>query len=134
MPLPETILFFDDHCLLCQHSVQWLLQKDKQGILHFAPQNGVTISNASAEFSSPPLQKEGVILLHQGKWYARSDASLLAVSLLEAPVKYLSLLHWFPAGLRNLVYNIIARYRYSLFGKTNQCFLPSPQWASRMLP
>jgi len=38
-----------------------------------------------------------------------------------------------PSGLRNLVYDFVARHRYQWFGRSEQCSLPLPEWRDRFL-
>ena len=37
---PEHLILFDGECGLCDKTVQFLLDKDKRGVLHFSPLQG----------------------------------------------------------------------------------------------
>jgi predicted DCC family thiol-disulfide oxidoreductase YuxK len=38
-----------------------------------------------------------------------------------------------PKGIRDYFYKLFARYRYRIFGKKDQCMLPSPDVRARFL-
>jgi predicted DCC family thiol-disulfide oxidoreductase YuxK len=42
-------------------------------------------------------------------------------------------LRFIPRPLRDLVYRFIARHRYRWFGKTESCWLPTPELRGRFL-
>jgi predicted DCC family thiol-disulfide oxidoreductase YuxK len=116
------ILFFDNDCLLCSSSVRWLIQKDKNSLLQFAPLRGETAKSLLPARYSPNLNT--VILWNQGKIYYRSQAVFNTLTFLEKPWKYLAWLGYFPRPISDLMYRIIARFRKQLFpGKADQCLI-----------
>lgn len=116
------ILFFDNNCLLCSSSVQWLIQKDKQSLLQFAPLQGDTAKKILPPDFPPKLNT--VILWNHGKIYFRSQAIFITLAYLNKPWKYLALLGYLPRPISDFFYRIIARFRKQLFpGNASQCLM-----------
>jgi predicted DCC family thiol-disulfide oxidoreductase YuxK len=38
-----------------------------------------------------------------------------------------------PKAIRDRLYDVVARTRYRLFGRYDQCLLPRPEWRSRFV-
>lgn len=66
---------------------------------------------------------DGVIMLEGDVLYIKSKAILRALHLLHAPWKYLYVFRFLPVKITDSLYDIIAKYRYRLFGKKDNCSL-----------
>ncbi len=125
------MLLFDGVCNLCNAVVQFVLTHDPRGVVHFASQQSA--------FGQRTMQNrgltgiEGVVLIDGERVYTHSDAAMRLLSYLPAPLSWLSGLQVIPKGLREIVYRLIARNRYRLFGKREACMLPRPEWKTRFL-
>jgi predicted DCC family thiol-disulfide oxidoreductase YuxK len=125
------VLLFDGVCNLCNSVVQFVLRHDKTGQIKFASQQ--------SEFGTHLLQSrriqgmQSVVLIEGDTVYTHSDAALRLLHHLPAPWRWLSSLKSVPKALREPVYNLIARYRYTIFGKREACWLPRPEWKARFL-
>src|SRR5581483_850556 len=64
--------------------------------------------------------------------YRRSDAALRVVSLLPG-WGWVTALHLVPRTLRDLVYRVIARRRYQLWGRHAVCDLGGERYADRVI-
>jgi predicted DCC family thiol-disulfide oxidoreductase YuxK len=74
-----------------------------------------------------------MILIKNGNLYDRSDAVLEIAKDLSGlwPVFYFFKI--IPAFLRNAVYRAVAKNRYRLFGKKDECMIPTPELKMRFL-
>jgi predicted DCC family thiol-disulfide oxidoreductase YuxK len=125
------VLLFDGVCNLCNSVVQFVLTHDKNAAVRFASQQSAFGQRTMLERGLSGI--EGVVLLEGERVYTHSDAALRLLGYLPAPLGWLSGLHVIPRGLREIVYRLIARNRYRLFGKRKACFLPRPEWKARFL-
>jgi predicted DCC family thiol-disulfide oxidoreductase YuxK len=41
---------------------------------------------------------------------------------------------WIPRVARDPLYRFVARHRYRLFGRSDQCFVPSEEQRARFMP
>lgn len=106
-PKEKTIVFYDGDCGLCQRSIAWLYQADKEHKLLFAPLNGETYKTVY----SVPANMDSVRVYSKGKTWEKSRAFLELGSLLGGYYRALILLKIVPAFIRDGVYDEIAKRR-----------------------
>lgn len=132
------ILLFDGVCSFCNGTVQFILRRDRNGTMRFAPIGGSTwdrIAERHPEVRgvdslilvrSPGTEQESVAI--------RSDAVLGIAAYLGGLWRAWLLGRFVPRPLRDLAYAAFARVRYRLFGRYDTCPLPSPDVRARFLP
>lgn len=128
----KQVVFFDGVCLLCNGFVDFLLRADVEGHFQFAPLQG-----ESARVMLPQdlrFRMPSLVLWSQGQVFLRSDAALMIVGQLGGPYRLVARLGWLvPRSLRDLLYRLVASYRYSWFGRREACRLPRPEERDRFL-
>lgn len=127
------IILFDGVCNLCNASVQWVLRRDRRGQFRFAALQSETGQQLLARFGMDPAAFNTVVLADGGRLYTRSDAALEVARRLGAPWAWLAVFRYLPRGLRDAVYDWIARNRYRWFGRQESCLLPRPEWKERFV-
>ena len=132
--LPPHVLFYDGVCAMCNGIVKAVLSMDRDAQFHFAPLQGETAERARELYPDFPSEIETVVYLRQGEVFLRSRAAVLAVAELPYPGKALSWFRFLPTWLTDFFYGIVARVRYRVFGKYEQCPLPPAEARSRFLP
>lgn len=68
-----------------------------------------------------------MVFLEEGRAYLRSTAFLRIMRRLPFPWPLLHAAVIVPRPLRDLVYDLIARHRYRLFGRRESCLAPTPE-------
>ena len=127
----ERIILFDGVCNLCSASVRFVIRRDKKKKFLFA--------SLQSEFARKKLSgntDDGIntiILFRNGKASFRSDAALEISRELNGLWPALYVLKIVPRFIRDAVYNFIAKHRYQWFGKTDECWLPSPDLRTRFV-
>jgi len=132
--LSEThpVLFFDGVCGLCNYYVDFVMQRDPQGKFRFAPLQGEAAAEVLSEADRQNLKS--LVLLKNGRQYRRTAAVVRILWELSFLWQIAGTLLWLiPGPLRNLGYNTVAKFRYSMFGKKETCRMPSPEERSRFL-
>jgi predicted DCC family thiol-disulfide oxidoreductase YuxK len=124
------IILYDGVCGLCDRLVRFILKRDKRDVLRLASQQ--------SEFAAEILRRHGVnperldtvylVLNHQQpseRLLPRSDAASEILSQLGG-IWHLpaGILRLFPHGIRDRLYNLVARRRYQVFGKYESCPIP----------
>lgn len=126
------IILFDGVCNLCQFGVQFIVKRDPDAYFHFASLQGATGQRLLAEHQiSPDL--DSFIYISDTKVYNKSAAALRVARHLRGAWKIFYLFIILPRPIRDKMYEIIARNRYTWFGKQETCMLPSPELKSRFL-
>ncbi|MEQ9407084.1 MAG: DCC1-like thiol-disulfide oxidoreductase family protein [Fuerstiella sp.] len=127
-----SIVFFDGVCGLCNHTVNFLLARDQQAVLKFAPLQGETAAQLVPDQVRKNLNT--FVFAHAGRLYYRSGAMARILMQLSGGWRILGALLWvIPWPLRDLGYRMVAALRYRLFGKSEACRLPTPEERSRFL-
>ena len=128
------IVLYDGLCGLCDSSIQWLLDHDVEGRLHYAPLQGDTAADLRARHPDIPLELETMVLVDQDRVYLRSQAILRICTHLPGPCSWASALSFLPVFLTDAAYRLLAANRYRIWGRLEACRLPEPEQAARFLP
>lgn len=131
-PRHPTILF-DGVCNLCNGSVQFILKRDPESRFRFASLQSEAGRRLVAENGLDPDVLSSVILIEDGKVYRESTAALRIARHLSGAWKLLRVLVLIPRPIRDAAYRLIARNRYRWFGKSETCWLPTPELRARFL-
>ncbi len=125
------IVFFDGYCGLCNGFVDFLMARDKQKMFRYATLQGQTATRLLAKEDIANL--DSVVLLIDGKTYKKSQAVFKVFSILGGGWKTFSLFDVLPLSIKNVGYDLVAKYRYAIFGKREMCRLPTPEERSFFL-
>lgn len=125
------ILVFDGHCSLCNHTVGFILRREQEATLRFAPATGAAGGHLCRQSGIPDAPERTFLLVEEGRYLDRSDAALALTRYLRAPWHWLYYLRIVPKFLRDGVYNLVARNRYRLFGRQAGCIVPDERQRSR---
>ena len=131
--MANPIVLFDGVCNLCNGSVQFLIKRDREAYFRFASLQSETGQKLQAELGMDPQALDSVILVEGGRWYKESDAALRIARNLPGAWKLLTAFRVIPRPLRDAAYRLIARNRYRWFGKSETCWLPTPELRGRFL-
>lgn len=126
----KDIIVFDEKCLLCNKSVQFILKNDTKK--HFLFCSSISKIGQLTTHTINTNQ-QSVILIRNNKLYTKSDAVFRIAQKLRFPINLCWLFLWIPQFIRNGTYDIIAKNRYKWFGKTENCWYLSPDLKDRFL-
>lgn len=133
-PFYERVVFFDGICHLCNGFVDFAIQNENPRTkLYFAPLQGETAKATLSSEDQASLQS--VIYFENGVIHRESKAILEILRSLRAPWSWIALMGFIiPEGLRNRIYQWVAKNRYAWFGQRQSCRLPLPGEKSQLLP
>ena len=126
----QRVIFFDGVCGLCNAWIDFILKRDRAGIFSFAPLQG----NYAKEMEPEASENLNTMIYHaSGQRYYRTGAILRILRDLGG-IWYLAWIFWFvPFFIRDFFYGLIARNRYRIFGKKENCRIPTPEEKVRFL-
>jgi predicted DCC family thiol-disulfide oxidoreductase YuxK len=127
------IVVFDAKCLLCNGWVRFLLKHDRKGQLQFASIQGAAGRRLLAEAGLPVEDLRTLLLTDGDRSWQHTAAVLRVLHYLGWPWRAAWIGWLVPAPLRDAAYRLIARNRYRLFGRTEVCLLPKPEFRHRFL-
>jgi predicted DCC family thiol-disulfide oxidoreductase YuxK len=127
------IVLFDGVCKFCNGSVNFLIDHDGKKRLRFAPLQSEIAQAWLCRFGLPVDDFDTMILVENGRAYARSSAALRIAWILGGWWSLLAILFAVPPFLRDGAYNVLAGNRYRWFGKADTCRVPTPDIRERFL-
>lgn len=131
------IVFFDGYCNVCTGLVDWILKHDKDIDLNYPIQFASLQGKTAKQWLEPSEITEGdpdsIIYLRGKEKYKRSTAVLKIAEDIGGIWSLSKLLLLIPTPLRDVVYNLIAKNRYRLFGKRESCRVPTAAERIRLL-
>jgi predicted DCC family thiol-disulfide oxidoreductase YuxK len=124
-----SIVFFDGICILCNNSVRLLLKADKKKCLYFSPLQGKYIQSLRLT-----QDLKSIIFYDNSKIYYKSTAILKLCTRLGGFYRFMGIFYIFPPFVRDFMYDIVAKYRYKVFGKIEVCSLGKEGEFERFIP
>lgn len=136
------VVLFDGVCNFCDTSVTFVIDHDRRGYFKFAPLQSDTGRELAAthglKFSPAEEDRAGrvidsVILIENDKAYTHSTAALRIARHLDGVWSWAYPLIYIPRPVRDLFYRLFAKYRYRVFGRKDECMIPTPEVRARFL-
>jgi predicted DCC family thiol-disulfide oxidoreductase YuxK len=127
------VLLFDGVCNLCNGAIQFIIPRDPEGTIRFAPLQSTLGTRIQEQAGLSTEDLETVVLVEDGVAYTKSDAAIRVGERLGGIYRLLSLGRLVPRGLRDRIYDFVADNRYDWFGRKDQCMIPDEDVSDRFL-
>ena len=132
------LVLYDGVCGLCNRLVQFILARDRQRLFAFASLQSAVGRAMVERFGHDPDTLTSFYLITNYRQpdlglMVRGRAALFVVRSLGWPWKAAGLLNVLPDAILDPAYDFVARHRYQVFGRSEQCILPQPQHRSRFV-
>jgi predicted DCC family thiol-disulfide oxidoreductase YuxK len=128
----DDVILYDGVCVFCSRWIRFVATRDRDQRFRFtAIQSGYGTRLALA-FGIDPNDPDTNAVVHGGVAYFKSDATLTVLSLLPGS-QWVRALRSVPKPLRDAIYNLIARNRYRIFGKYEECFVGDAEMRGRVM-
>lgn len=82
---------------------------------------------------SERIKIDSIVLVTENALFVKSDAVLQICRSLSGLAPYIYILHFVPKSFRDIIYDWVAKNRYSWFGKRDVCMIPTAELESRFL-
>jgi predicted DCC family thiol-disulfide oxidoreductase YuxK len=129
----DKVVLFDGECVLCTGGARLLLHADERGVFKLGTVQSPEGQAILAWHGLPPVAPDTFVLSEGPVLYTRSDAYVRIVSQLPYPWRLGACIRILPRRLRDWVYDKIARNRFRLFGRRDECIVLGPQERTRLL-
>jgi predicted DCC family thiol-disulfide oxidoreductase YuxK len=127
------ILLFDGVCNLCNRAVQFVIPRDPEGRIQFAPLQSAPGKALLTRHGLDPGALDSVVLVEDGNVYQKSAAVIRVSELLGWPYRVAGVGRLLPSPVLDRLYDIVAANRYDVFGRKDQCMIPSDDVSDRFL-
>ena len=129
---PDGLILFDGVCVFCSRWVRFVIAHDLEGRFRFLPIQSEAGRSLAARYGIDPEAPQTNAVVMNGRIFFKSDAALTVLGALRR-TRPLAALKAAPRWLRDPAYDLIARNRYAIFGRTETCMVPSAADRARFL-
>ena len=127
----SAIILFDGVCNFCDGSVNFIIEHDKKNYFKFAPLQSEAGQKYIEKFGLSAI--DSVILVEDDKAYTHSTAALKVAKHLGGIWSLFYAFIIIPKPVRDFLYKLFAKNRYKLFGKKDECMIPTPEVRAKFL-
>ena len=133
-PDDRPIIVFDGHCVLCSGWAQFVIRRDPKARFRLLAAQTSLGAAIYTHYGLDATNYETNILIEDGIAWFKSESTIRILIGLGLPYSLVRALRIFPRCLRDRAYNVIARNRFRMFGRSETCFHPTPEIQERFLP
>ena len=128
-----SLVLFDGVCNLCNSSVNFIVDHDRQQRFRFASLQSEAGQEVLARHELATDYRHSLVLVEDGKAFTKSTAALKIARCLDGawPLCYVFIV--LPPVIRDFFYDIVARNRYRLFGRSDTRRYPTEAERARFL-
>jgi predicted DCC family thiol-disulfide oxidoreductase YuxK len=127
----SAIILFDGVCNFCDGSVNFIIEHDKKNYFKFAPLQSEAGQRYVEKFGLSAI--DSVILVEDDKAHTHSTAALKIAKKLGGIWSLFYAFIIIPKPVRDFFYKLFAKNRYKLFGKKDECMIPTPDVRAKFL-
>ncbi len=125
-PHEQTLVLFDGVCHLCNGFINFLIERNPPTKMKFAPIQGETAKKILN--SEQRVKLDTIYYYREQKLFTQSEAVLEVLYDMGGKYRWFSRFALFiPGIIRNIIYNFIANNRYSFFGQSDVCRIPTAE-------
>ena len=135
---PTHLVLYDGVCALCNGLLQFLLAHDRRGIYRFASLQSPTGQAMVRRFGGTPDELTSLYVVldyrtDRARALTRSRAAIFILSTLGWPWTLARVVGVLPTVILDGLYDLVARSRYRIFGRYEQCLAPRPEIRDRFV-
>jgi len=127
------VIIYDGRCRMCSGFVRFVLRCDRRDCFRFIAAQSSLGAAIYRHYGLDPVDYETNILLADGKAWLKSESSIRIFEHLGFPWSMLAAGRLLPLGIRDALYEVIARNRLRWFGVRPVCYLLEPDHESKFL-
>lgn len=127
------IILFDGLCNLCNGSVNFILKSDKQGKFKFASLQSEIGIELTKKYNIDTNIIDSIVLIKNDSVFTKSSAVLEILKDMPIGWRLFRIGIILPKFVRDWLYDIIAKRRYKIFGKKDECPIPPKDVQDRFL-
>ena len=121
--MKKIIVVIDGYCVMCNFLALWISRRDKKNQLRFTNFDSNYVKKNYPEIKSG----RSVVLINEVDQmiFEKSNAVIQCLRVIEYKINLVIFIELFPRIIRDFIYNIVAKYRYLIFGKKERCSVTS---------
>lgn len=127
------IFLFDGHCVLCSRGVRYVLRFERVPDMRFVAilsDEGRALAQAH---DIDPENPDSFLFIKDGRAYHASSGVIALARHVGGFSKLAIIGKILPRPFRDWLYYAVAKNRYKLFGRTESCYVPTPETRNRFV-
>ena len=124
---------FDGVCNFCNYWVNFTIDRDVKNLYKFAALQSNKGQLLLQQYYLKQNKLESFVLIRGENVFTKSTAALEISKNLSGPVKLLYSFIFLPKFIRDFIYDLIAKNRYKIFGKSEVCRIPAEEEKAKFL-
>jgi len=134
LPKNKKIILFDGVCNLCNSSINYIIDHDKQDLFRFVSLQS-DLGGTIQEYLGLDSKSLDTIILYvpDEAYYIKSTAAIKIMSEFLGLWKLMLIFLIFPSSIRDVAYNYVAKNRYKWYGRQESCRIPTPKLKAKFL-
>ena len=121
IPKNKIIILFDGECAMCNKYILFVAKNDSKDIFRFLSIQNKKINAIKKVHKIDTKNISSIYVIHNNEIRSKSKAVLKITSMLKFPYNLLQVFYLVPNFLRNIIYDLVAKNRYYIFGKIDEC-------------
>ena len=127
------IIVFDGICIFCNGAVNFIIKRDPQKLFAFTPMQSEYAQELMNKYQIHNVGVDTFLLIKNRQCFLFSSAAIEIAKQLTGFWWLFGIFKLIPSSVRDFLYKLFARNRYRLFGRSDQCMVPSDEVKSRFI-
>ena len=132
-PDDKSLIVFDGVCVLCSGWARFVLRRDHAFAFRMTTAQSPLGQALFRHYGLDTEDFETNLVITGGRAYAKLDTVAEVGRRLGGVWRLASALRLLPRPIADRLYDRIATNRYRLFGRTDSCMIPPPEWRKRFI-
>jgi predicted DCC family thiol-disulfide oxidoreductase YuxK len=128
----DDVILYDGVCIFCSRWIRFVATRDVERRFRFTPIQSDYGTRLARTFGIDPKDPDTNAVVHGGVAWLKSDGALTVLGALPG-WGWTRVFFVVPRPLRDVVYGLVARNRYRIFGKYDECFVPDADMRARVI-
>jgi predicted DCC family thiol-disulfide oxidoreductase YuxK len=126
-------IIFDGVCVLCNGWVKFVLRFDKKENFSFVIAQSELGEEIYNQLELKSDDYDTFVIVRNGEMYTKLDGVFALLSAVGWPWKIATIGKFLPQTFKDWIYDRVAKNRYVLFGKRDNCMMPTPEIKARFI-
>ena len=129
----KKIILFDGVCALCNNFIVFIAKNDKKDIFRFLPLQNKNINQFINTKNINIKDLKSIVLIEDKNPKYKSNAAIEILINLNKIFLLCTVFYIIPRIIRDIIYNLIAKNRYKIFGRVENCSIVKSKMNSEIL-
>ena len=131
--IKKNVIIYDGFCVFCNWGVQFIIKRDPNKKFMFTSINTLIAKKLIKKHNLEAVGTDTIFLIANNNSFYKTSAILKIVKELNGYWYLFGIFKFIPINIRDYIYDKIAKNRYKLFSKKQNCMVPDENIKNRFL-